>query len=117
MASSSSSLNSQQPIESNVDEVGGYGPLAIVPFTGFADMVDHVIEAEPINFVPHGGSFPLSYKRRVYKRRKNPYEKPPGLPEDWTMDVKIRKNGATAGLPDKVVESHFMCCLIYFTLD
>lgn len=63
-----------------------------------------VIAAEPISmYVPGEGSAEATPRTPV--RRRNPDEmlkRPSWLPENWTIDLKVRASGVTAGLIDRV---------------
>ncbi|KAG8371143.1 hypothetical protein BUALT_Bualt13G0056100 [Buddleja alternifolia] len=62
-----------------------------------------VIAAQPISMVLPGECTPEAAAPRSVRRR-DPEEmskKPTWLPEDWTIDLKVRTSGATAGLIDR----------------
>ncbi|KAH6836794.1 methyl-CPG-binding domain protein 5 [Perilla frutescens var. hirtella] len=61
-----------------------------------------VIAAEPISMYVPGEDSAEATPRAV--RRRNPDEmlkRPSWLPEDWTIDLRVRSSGATAGLIDR----------------
>lgn len=61
-----------------------------------------VIAAEPISMYLPGEDSPDPPPSARRRNRDEMAKRPTWLPEDWTIDLRVRSSGATAGLIDRV---------------
>ncbi|KAL1544052.1 Methyl-CpG-binding domain protein 5, variant 2 [Salvia divinorum] len=83
-----------------IDPASNHSPAAdmLQPLPEFLPGI--VIAADPISiYIP--GEAPEEPAPRAVRRR-DPEERPSWLPEDWTIELRRRNSGATAGQTDRV---------------
>ncbi|KAG6432768.1 hypothetical protein SASPL_104355 [Salvia splendens] len=82
-----------------IDPAPNHSPAAYMPQSSPDFMPGVVIAAEPISYyIP--GEAPAEPAPRA-ARRRDPEERPSWLPENWTIELRRRTSGATAGQTDR----------------